>query len=114
MTSFENNVKNWVNIDDKIKLLLTEVKNLREKKNITTNTIYDYIENNNLSNATIKISNGSLKFTNYKHKTPLTLKHIKSCLDRCIEDKNKIQYILNYLNSTRETKYIKDIKRTYN
>lgn len=114
MTSFENNIKKWVNTDNKIKSLLAEVKQLREEKNNTTIKIFNYIEENNLSHATIKISNGTLRFTNYNQGSPLTFKHIRSCLDRCINDKDKIEYILDYIKSTRETKLVKDIKRSYN
>ena len=94
--------------------MLKEVKALREERNNTTKNIFNYIEDNNLSHATIKISNGILRFTNYKQSIPLTFKHIRSSLDRSINDKDKIEYILDHIKSTREAKYIKDIKRTYN
>ena len=111
--SFETNIKNWVSIDNQIKLLNDKVRELREKRNEACQDILQYVETNNLSNATVQISDGKLKFTESKQCVPLSLRFINECLSRCLDDENKIAEIMQYIKSSREIKVINDIKRTY-
>ena len=60
--SFENNIKEWVNIDNKIRTYSNEVKRLRQQKDGLKDNILSYIETNNLSDAQVQISDGVLKF----------------------------------------------------
>jgi len=112
--SFENNIQKWVSIDNQIKPLQDEIKQLREKRNYVSNDICNYIKNNNLDNATIKISDGKLKFVNTKQNPPLTYKFINECLGKCIPDVNQVELIMNFIKEQREPKYSEDIKRFYN
>lgn len=111
--SFEENVKKWVVLDNKIKSLNNEIKTLRQEKSEMTDSIFEYIKSNNLSNAIIKISDGNLKFNQIRQANPLTFKYLEQCLSRCINNKEKMEYILNYIKNSREYKYVDDIKRTY-
>ena len=113
MSHFEDNIKKWVLIDNKIKSLINEIKLLREEKSIIKDDIYTYINDNELSNAVIKISDGKLKFNKYKISKPLTFKYIEQCLSRCINDLETNKKIMNYIKNSRESKYIDDIKRLY-
>ena len=45
--SFENNIKEWVNIDNKIRTYNNEVKRLRQQKDGLNDNIMAYIETNN-------------------------------------------------------------------
>ena len=111
--SFETNIKNWVSIDNQIKLLNDKVRELREQRNEACQDILHYVETNNLSNATVQISDGKLKFTEIKQSVPLSLRYINDCLSRCLDDEKKIAEIMQYIKSSREIKVINDIKRTY-
>jgi len=111
--SFEENVKKWVVLDNKIKSLNNEIKTLRQEKSEMTDSIFEYIKSNNLSNAIIKISDGNLKFNQIRQANPLTFKYLEQCLSRCINNKEKMEYIFNYIKNSREYKYVDDIKRTY-
>ena len=113
MTTFETNIKKWVNIDNKIKQLSNEIKILREEKNSIKQDIYKYVDEKNLSNVVIKISDGSLKFNKYKCSSPLTYKYLEFCLSRCIDNNEKVNTIMQYIKQSRECKYIDDIKRFY-
>ena len=70
--TFEENIKNWVAIDNKIKELNEQLKEIREKRANISNDILGYIHENNLDNATIKISDGRLSFKETKQQQPLT------------------------------------------
>ena len=111
--SFEENIKNWVNIDNKIKQLNNNISDLRDNKKELSENILNYVNDKNLSNSTIHISDGFIKFNKTKQTTPLTYKYIEQCLNRCISDKSQVEYIINYIKDSRDNKYIDDIKRTY-
>lgn len=111
--SFEENIQNWVMVDNKIKSLTCEIKELREKKSQYSQNIFHQVKDKNLSNAIIKISDGNLKFIQTRQTNPLTFKYLEQCLSRCINDKDKIEYIIKYIKNSRECKYLDDIKRTY-
>ena len=64
--AFQSNIQNWVAIDNQIKTLNQEAKELRSQRNDLTNNIFTYAESNNLENAVIQISDGKLKFQNVK------------------------------------------------
>ena len=111
---FTNMIKEWVTIDNELRELSLKSKSLREKKNNVNNNVINYIENNNLDNAIIKISDGTLKFNYTNISQPLTFKYINECLNDIINDKNQVETIINYIKNKRNVKSIMDIKRNYN
>ena len=48
---FQNNIQSWVSLDNRIKNLSQQVKNLRSQRNTLTSNIFTYAESNNLENA---------------------------------------------------------------
>jgi len=111
--SFEDNIKKWVLLDNQVKQLNDKAKELKEQKNSVEDFILTYVENNNLNNATAKITGGSLKFVESKQTAPITLKFLHQCLSDCIKNEKQVELILNYIKDKREIKYTKDIKRYY-
>ena len=107
----DNNIKNWLLLDNKIKELNQNICELREKKNNYKNDIYNYINSNNLNNATIKIGNSYLKFVEIKQNTPLTYKFLIEALNNCLSNESDIEKIINYIKTNRDSKIINDIKR---
>lgn len=107
----ENNIKNWLLLDNKIKELNQKINELREKKNNYKNDIYHHINNNNLNNATIKIGNDYLKFVETKQTAPISYKFLIEALKNCLTDDSDIENIINYIKTNRESKIINDIKR---
>ncbi len=103
-------IQNYVLLDDKIKELNSKTKELREKKNVFSKYICDYIDNNNV-NKSIKISDGELKINERKDYTPLSYNFIEDCLSEIIKDENKVSYIIDYLKEKREIKTSLEIKR---
>ena len=110
---FQTNIQQWVNIDNKIKQLSTELKGFRNTRHELTRNIFTYAESNNLENAVIQISDGKLKFQNIKTTNPLTFSFIETCLKDIIEDETKVKDIIKYIKQKRIPKYIYDIKRSY-
>jgi len=117
MTSFENNIKNWVLLDNKIKQHNEEIKKIREEKNKLTENINVYVEENNLQKAVVNISDGRLKFTTTKVSKPLSIKFLKDTLENYKHHKNidlPVDDIIDFIKSQREFKYVEEIKRFYN
>lgn len=111
--SLEENIKKWVTIDNNIKALTDKTKELRDAKNTTEELILTYVESNKLTNATVNISDGRIRFVNTKQTAPLTLKFVEDCLNHCINNEEKVDKIMEYIKGAREVKYVSDIKRTY-
>ena len=112
--SFEESIKQWVLIDNSIKNLQTQLKQLKDKKNIVNETVNEYIEHNNLTNAQINISDGRLKYHVTRTMQPLTLKYIKDCLSACVANPDKVDTLMDYIKSSRETRETSELKRYYN
>jgi hypothetical protein len=112
--SFEENIKKWVAIDNQMKSLNEKTKQLREEKNAAEEYIMGYVETNKLTNATINITDGRLRFMNTKQTAPLTLKYVEDCLSKCIGNETQVKQIIKVIKDSREVKYTADIKRYTN
>jgi predicted transcriptional regulator len=112
--SFENQIQQWVLLDNQLKQLNEKVKELREKRNNLELTITTYASENNLSNATVNITNGKLKFTNSKIPEPLTFKYLEKTLGGVIKNESQVNQIIEHLKQKRAIKIIPEIKRVSN
>ena len=110
---FQQNIQNWVSVDNKIKNLQQEVKELRSTRNSLTQNIFTYAETNNLENAVIQITDGKLKFQNVKQTSPLTFKLVEEVLKEIISNDEDVKSIIKAIKNKRESKYVYDIRRTY-
>lgn len=107
-------IKEWVILDNKIKEINNQVKQIRDQKNTVNTEVIRYVQDNNLNNAKIQISDGQLKFVNSKITPPLTFKFLEECLNDIINDKDKVNQIILYIKQQRDVKSVMDIKRYYN
>ena len=111
--SFEQQVQQWVTIDNQMKLLNDRMKELRDKKNTLSDNINEHIENSNLSNSSVKLSDGQLKFVKVKDTQQLTFKYLETCLHEIIKNEEQVSKIVEYVKNKREVKYVSEIKRLY-
>ena len=112
--SFENEIKQWVQIDNQLKELNERTKVLREKRNTLEKNITTYASSNNLSNSTVQISDGRLKFTNTKVPEPLTFKYLEKTLAEVIKNENQVKLIMEHIKQKREIRTVPEIKRFSN
>ena len=113
MDVFQENIKEWVTIDNSIKTATEELKQMKTKRSEISDTILDFVETENLNSTTININNGSLKFGTVKQSNSLTLTYVKSCLEQCISNEDDINSIMDVIKSSREVKVSSEIKRFY-
>jgi hypothetical protein len=109
--SFEGNIQQWVSVDNQLKQLNEKTKELRERRNALEENITTYVNNNNMSNATVQISDGKLKFTNTKISEPLTFKYLEKTLGEVIKNEAQVKLIMEHIKQKRNTKVIQEIKR---
>ena len=109
--SFENQIQQWVQIDNQLKQLNEKVKDLREKRNTLENNITNYAFSNNLSSATVQIGDGKLKFVNTKVQEPLTFKYLEKTLVEIIKNEDHVNLIMEHLKQKRDVKIVPEIKR---
>jgi hypothetical protein len=112
--SFENQIQQWVSLDNQLKQLNEKVKDLRDKRNNLEENITSYASENNLSNATVKISDGRLRFTNTKVQEPLTFKYLEKTLGEVIKNESQVKLIMEHLKQKRAVKIVPEIKRFSN
>jgi hypothetical protein len=84
---------------------------LREQKQILNKRILEYTEENSLTNATIQISDGKLRFTNTRVAAPLTYKFLEKSLGEIIPNPQQVEKIMNYLKEKRDFKVVSEIRR---
>jgi hypothetical protein len=111
--SFEQQIQQWVTIDNQMKILNDKMKELRDKKNNISEQINTYIETSQLNNSSIKISDGQLKFIKVKETQQLTFKYLETCLSEIIKNEEQVKKIVEYIKNKREVKYVPEIKRLY-
>ena len=109
--SFENQIQKWISIDNEIKNLNEKTKLLRDTRNQLSENIINYANEKKITNSTIKISDGKLKFTNTKVTEPLTFKYIENTLAEIITNESQLKYIMEYLKNKRTSKIIPELKR---
>lgn len=112
--SFENQIQQWVSIDNQLKQINENVKELRERRNTLEEKIISYASSNNLSNATIKIGDGRLKLTNTRVPEPITFKYLEKTLGEVIKNESQIKLIMEQIKQKRNIKIVPEIKRFSN
>ena len=112
--SFENQIKQWVQLDNQLKELNDKTKELREKRNTLEQNITNYATSNNLSNSTVQITDGRLKFTNTRVPEPLTFKYLEKTLGEIIKNDSQVKLIMEHLKQKRAVKIVPEIKRFSN
>jgi hypothetical protein len=112
--NFERNIQQWVVLDNQIQLLNSKLKELRNTKSLITNNITNYIEQNNLNDISIQISDGRIKPIKIKETQPLTFTYLETCLNEIITNQEQVTQIIDYIKRKRQVTISNDIKRVYN
>ena len=112
--SFEQNIQQWVSLDNQLKILHEKTCELRGKKANLGEDILSYAEKNNLRNSVINISDGKLKFVETRVSPQLSFKYVEKCLGEIMENPREVQKVIEYLKTKRETKVVREMKRYNN
>ena len=110
----DKTIQNWVELDNELKKLNEKAKDIRTRKNDIEDKIMTYVEDNNMNNSVVNITDGKIKFCETKQTSPLTLGFLEKCLSEVIANQSQVKQIVDYIKSKRETKMVPEIKRYYN
>ena len=114
--SFEQHIQQWVSIDNQMKQLSDKMKELRDKKNTLNDFIFNHVDNSNLSNTSVQISDGKIKFIKTKDTQQLTFKYLEICLSEIIknEDQSTTDICIKKAESEFDKKKLLQIARNIN
>jgi len=112
--NLEKTIQTWVELDNELKRINERAKDIRTRRNDIEDRIMSHVENNNMHNSFINISDGKLKFCETKQTSPLTLCFLETCLSEVIANQGQVKQIVDYIKSKREIKIVPEIKRYYN
>ena len=112
--SFEGQIQQWVQIDNQLKQLNDRAKELRDKRNLLEQNITTHAFSNNLSNSTVKISDGRLKFVNTKVQEPLTFRYLEKTLSEIVKNESQVKLMMEHIREKRSVKIVPEIKRFSN
>jgi hypothetical protein len=109
--SFENKIQQWVHLDNQVKKLNEEIKELREQRNNIESNLSTYAKTNNMVDKTFKVNNDKLKFVDTKVPEPLTFKYLEKTLGEIIKNESQVQLIMEHIKQKRSIKIVPEIKR---
>ena len=109
--SFENKIQQWVQLDNQVKKLNEEIKQLREQRNNIESNLSTYAKTNNMVDKTFMVNNDKLKFVDTKVPEPLTFKYLEKTLGEIIKNESQVQVIMEHIKQKRAIKIVPEIKR---
>lgn len=115
LVDFENKIKQWIQLDNKLTEIDEQSMHLREQKNELERCIITYASSNNLP-FLIQVHDmpgGRLKLTPKRITEPLTFSYLETTLGDIIKNENELNSILHHIRKKRETKTVLEIKRIF-
>ena len=106
-----NIIKEWIEIDDMLKQKQKEIKELKGKKKIFTETLLEIMKKNEID--CFDINSGKIVYCKTKSKASINKKNLLESLEKYFEDREDIDItkVRDYLFENRETKLRENIKR---
>ena len=99
-------IQTWVEYDNKIIKNKDQIQGVMEKKKNLEDDILKYVEENKYDKLTLNISDGNIKFSKRNVTQPLSMKTLKSILEKYKHEKKdiNIEDIIEYVSTSLETK----------
>ena len=105
-----NNIKEWIKVDNEMKLLQKEMKQRRELKKELTETLVNTMKTNDID--CFDMSNGKILYTKNKVRAPLSKKHLLESLEKYFSEVPSIDSseIATFVMENREIKFKDNIR----
>ena len=116
MGTVEENIKKWIEVDNELCELQTQIKELRDSKHELQELISNAIEQKgrDIYEVNISAQNSKLKFIKVKNVKPLTFNYLETCLTEIISSPEQVSSIINYVKDKREVSYSTEFKKFTN
>jgi|TARA_B110000483_G_scaffold104252_1_gene127186 hypothetical protein len=95
-----NNIKVWIDIENKISLLQIELKKLKSYKKKISEELKNEMKKDDLDN--IDTHTGQIRYVKNNVKKSFNKKDLKNILEMYFNDKNEADKIIEYINNNRE------------
>jgi len=106
------NVKQWINLDEEIKVLQRQLKEKRNEKKQNTDTLVRIMRDNQIDCFDLDSKGNKLVYTKQKIKQSLSKKHLMSCLMQYFkEDAQQAKNVSNFILNNRTEKIKENIRR---
>ena len=109
---FVNSIKHWVAIDDKMRKLKDELKNLGNEKKEYEKSVIEELDK--MDEKVISISDGKIRKNVTKTQTPLKKEHIQKTIFDFTKDEVKTFELLDVMMKSRQTVEKVNLKRIKN
>lgn len=113
--SLEQRIQRWVQLDNELKQLNERMRELRESRNAMESSILTHVAEQNLSHATVRIKDGTLRFAfNVRQPPALTLSFLNEALAECCPPQQAAS-IMQHVRAKRDAaaKLVPEIRRNY-
>ncbi len=108
-----DSVKQWIDLDEELKLLRKKARQLRENKKELTSSLVSIMKDNDID--CFDINDGQLIRTTRQVKTPLSKKHLLISLAQYFQNDPKVVKELGgFIMNSRTSKTKEDIRRKIN
>ena len=114
--SLEQRIQRWVQLDNNVKQLNDQVRALRESRNDVESSILKHVADNNLSHATVRLKDGTLRFAfNVKQPPAITLAFLGEALAECCPPQQAAA-VMQHIRAKRDAaaKLVPEIRRHIN
>lgn len=113
LTKFEESMKHWLLLDTQIRVANMKLREMRNQHAGLTKTVCDFIRENKMENRKIETHDSKIEYYEKRMHPSLSYAFLEKHLEDIIHDTKKVEYIISYLKSKRETKTAWDIKRVF-
>ncbi len=105
-----DNIKEYLQVEEEMKVLQKELKGRREKKKMLTTTLVDIMKTNDID--CFDMSEGKITYTKNKVKQPLSKKYLMDCLGKYFEENPDIHAddVTNFVMENRQVKTTEGIR----
>ena len=100
--SFVESIKKWIQIQQILESNNKKMKVLKQNKDVIEKNILNYMENQNMQDTQLKISNSNLIYNKTYTLAPLSISLIEETLNQYLSNSKDVNNILELLKMKRE------------
>ena len=109
-TKLAENIQQWLVIDNEVKQLNKQLKQLRARKKLLTKNLVTIMKTHSIDD--ISLQDEKILYTQTRGKTPLSKKHLFSSISIFLKDDAKLaNKLAQYIMNTRKDKISENIRR---
>jgi hypothetical protein len=110
---FEQNMKKWAILDNKIRELSEQLKEMRGQKEETGSVLCQFMKSKGIDKKKIEIGDSVISIYEKNDYSSLTYGFLEKCLGEIIPEKDNVEYIIQYVKGKREVKKSNDLRRVF-